>query len=48
MGGWVTELLDRFPRRDDKATYDRLTITVLEADPHRVNTVRVDLKPEEE
>ena len=49
VGGWVTELLDRFPRRDDKATYDRLTITVLEADPHRVNTVRVDYtKPEEE
>ena len=49
-GGWATEMLDRFPVPGDTFTYDRLTVTVLEASAHRVETLRVDVapKPEEE
>ena len=50
MGGWTTEMLDRFPSPGDEFDYDRLHVTVLEAQPKRVNKLRVTVtpKPEEE
>ena len=47
VGGWATEMLDRFPVPGDTFTYDRLTVTVLEADPHRVETLKVEVAPAE-
>ncbi len=50
MGGWTTERLDRFPSPGDEFDYDRLHVTVLEAQPKRVNKLRVTVtpKPKEE
>ena len=45
MGGWTTEKLDRFPRPGDEFDFDRLHVTVLEAQPRRVNTLRVTVAP---
>ena len=47
VGGWATEVLDKFPEKGDSFTYDRLTITVLEAEPHRVETLKAVLAQEE-
>lgn len=48
VSGWVTEQLDRFPKKGDTLTFDRLTVTVLEARPHRVDMVRVDVAEADE
>ena len=50
LGGWITEVLDRFPQAGDTFTYERLHITVLSVEEHRVDQVRilVDPDPEEE
>lgn len=45
-GGWATEVLDKFPVAGDSFTYDRLKVTVLEASPHRVDTLKIDVTPE--
>lgn len=45
MGGWTTEKLDRFPRPGDEFDYDRLHVLVLEAQPRRVNKLRVTVAP---
>lgn len=45
VGGWATEQLDRFPVPGDTFTYDRITVTVLEAEAHRVNVVKADVEP---
>ena len=47
VGGWATEMLDKFPAPGDSFTYDRITMTVLEAEPHRVDTLKADVAPEE-
>ena len=47
VGGWATEMLDKFPQKGDSFTYDRLTMTVLEAEPHRVETLKAVLAPED-
>ena len=41
VGGWVTELLDRFPAPDDVVTYGPLTLTVLQASSMRVEQLSV-------
>ena len=46
VGGWATEMLDKFPQPGDSFTYDRITMTVLEAEPHRVDTLKADVEPE--
>jgi len=48
LGGWITEVLDRFPQAGDTFTYDRLHITVLSVEEHRVDQVRIVVEPEEE
>ncbi len=48
MGGWTTEILDRFARPGDEFDYDRLNVKVLECRPRRVSKLRVTVRPKEE
>lgn len=41
LGGWVTEMLDRFPQPGDTFTHDGLQVTVLSVDEHRVEQVKI-------
>ena len=41
VGGWMTELLDRFPEKGDVLEYENLTLTVLSAQSLRVEKIRV-------
>lgn len=42
VGGWATEVLDRFPRSGDTFTYDLLKITILSAQDMCVKTLRIE------
>ena len=42
VGGWATEVLDRFPRSGDMFTYDLLKITILSAQDMCVKTLRIE------
>ncbi len=48
LGGWVMEQLGGIPNEGDTFDYENLTITVMETDNHRVETVKVYIKPAEE
>ena len=48
MGGWAVEMLDRFPVVGDHFVYDRLDVTVEEAEAMRVEKLRVRLLPQDE
>ncbi len=48
IGGWATEMLDKFPEPGDSFTYENLVITVTEAEAVRVLTVQVKVLPVEE
>ena len=41
LGGWVTEMLDRFPQPGDTFTHDGLQVTVMSVDEHRVEQVKI-------
>lgn len=45
VGGWATEMLDKFPDVGDEFTYENLKITVTEAEAKRVLTVKVEVLP---
>lgn len=47
VGGWATEMLDKFPDPGDTFSYERLTVTVTKAQAMRVEELRVELAPEE-
>ncbi len=48
VGGWVTEMLDKFPSVGDSFEYMRIRVTVLKAASMRVETVSVEYTPPEE
>ena len=48
IGGWLTELLDRFPAAGDSASFGRIDMTVLSAQSMRVDQVKVTLQPPED
>jgi CBS domain containing-hemolysin-like protein len=48
VGGWATEMLDKFPEVGDTFTHGRITLTVTEAQAMRVETVKVELAPDPE
>lgn len=48
LGGWVMEQFGGIPDEGDIFDYENLTITVVETDNHRVETVRVFINPDEE
>ena len=41
IGGWITELQERFPERREKLSYKDLTITVLDANDRVVKKIKV-------
>ena len=41
LGGWITEMLDRFPQPGDTFTHDGLQVTVLSVDEHRVEQAKI-------
>ena len=45
VGGWATEMLDKFPEAGDSFTYENLRITVTQAEAVRVITVKVEVLP---
>ena len=48
IGGWATEMLDKFPVAGDSFEYQRLKVTVLKAASMRVESVRVEYAPPED
>lgn len=44
VGGWATEVLDRFPRSGDTFNYDILKVTILSAQNMCVKTLRIEKK----
>lgn len=48
VGGWATEMLDKFPEPGDRFMYENLEITVTEAEAMRVLTLTVKVMPKEE
>ena len=48
IGGWATEMLDKFPVAGDNFEYQRLKVTVLKAASMRVESVRVEYTPPED
>ena len=48
VGGWATEMLDKFPSEGDEFTYENLKITVTETEAKRVITLKVEVLPIEE
>lgn len=48
VGGWATEMLDKFPEPGDSFTFENLEITVTEAQAMRVLTLTVRVTPKEE
>ncbi len=47
LGGWLTEMLNGFPREGDSFEYDSMKITVLEMDDKRVKSVSVHKQTDE-
>lgn len=48
VGGWATEMLDKFPVAGDSFVYKRLNVTVLKAASMRVESLRVEYTPPED
>ena len=48
VGGWATEILDKFPETGDEFTFDNLHCKVLDAQAMRVEQVQIDVLPVEE
>ncbi len=48
VGGWATEVLDRFPEPGDHFEYGRLDVTVTEAQTMRVEKLKIILNPDPE
>jgi len=48
VGGWATEMLDKFPEVGDEFEYENLKITVTETESKRVTTLRVEVLPVED
>ncbi len=48
VGGWVTEVLERFARKGDTFDFKNLTITVLEAGEFTVEKIKVEVEDEDE
>ena len=42
VGGWATEVLDKFPEPGDRFSYKTLAVTVLEAEDHRVEKLLIE------
>ena len=47
IGGWATEMLDRFPQEGDSFRYKNLAVTVTKTDDVRADKLRVEVLPED-
>ncbi len=47
VGGWATEVLDKFPEKGDSFTYKNLSVTVLEAEDRRVEKLLIEVRDPE-
>ncbi len=47
VGGWVTEVLERFARKGDTFDFANLTVTVLEAEEFTVEKIKVEVENED-
>lgn len=47
-GGWATEMLDKFPSEGDSFRYEHLTVTVIEAQPKRVEKLLITVKRDDD
>jgi len=45
VGGWITDVLERIPKKGDSFTYKNLIITVTKASPKRVEECLVEVVP---
>lgn len=45
VGGWVTEVLEKFPEPGDKFDYKNISIVVTECDDMRVEKIKVEVHP---
>lgn len=45
VGGWATEMLDKFPDAGDNFDYKRIKVTVLEAGSMRVEKLKIEYTP---
>ncbi len=43
VGGWVTEVLEKFPEVGDTINYKNITVTVLKIDDKRVEKIKVEI-----
>ena len=48
VGGFATEILDRFPKVGDTFTYHNLEFKIIAAQSHRVEQLSVTVRPQEE
>lgn len=48
VGGWATDVLERFPVVDDKFDFENLSITIEEVGEFRVEKLKVEIKAKEE
>lgn len=48
VGGWCTEILDHFPKKGDKFSYNNLDVTILAVDDVRVLSIKVVVNEIEE
>lgn len=47
VGGWLTELMNKFPEEGDRLTYENLELVVLKTEDRRVRKLKVSLLPQE-
>lgn len=45
VGGWVTEILEKFPEPGDKFEYKNISVEVIECDDMRVGKIQVEVHP---
>lgn len=44
VGGWCTEILEKFPIENDEFEFENLKITILKMDVHRVDKIKAEIK----
>lgn len=47
-GGWVMEQLGKIPEKGDRFSFENLDVIITETDSHRVNKIKVTVRPVEE
>jgi CBS domain containing-hemolysin-like protein len=48
VGGWITDMLKKIPKKGDSFTHENITVTITKADQKRVIECLVEVEPEAE